>query len=812
SSVLKRIIMTKTCLCASLCCASLLLSVSHLRAARAAAVAPDLTKGGKKTTEFTWNLGPTGARGWIYNQGFDTSAARQILVTEVEKGSPADGVLAQDDVILGINGKLFDSDPRTAFGHAITQAEMETNQGLLKLVCWRTGQQKEVTIKLKVMGSYSETAPYHCEKSKKTLEQGCQAILKRGLQTDLGNPLEGGPWEPSVDSSVNALALLATGNPEYLEVLKAHAHKLAPPGMKLRIRGENEGLDTWSWGYGNLLLTEYYLATKDAYVLPGIRELSSKIALGQSAVGTWGHGFVVPRNNGNLGGYGAINQTGLICWLSLVLAQKCGINDPVVQKAVAKSQSFFGFYSGKGSVPYGDHPPYWLHDDNGKSAAAGVVFDLLGDQAGSRFFSRMATAAYAEKELGHTGNYLGYLWGAMGANRAGPEAVAAFLKEQRWYYDLARRWDGSFRYQGGAAGGDSFDGWDMTGVFVLHYALPLQKLWITGKGINRANRLAGRELQEVLASGRDFNLGPVDTAFEAKSTDQLLKDLGNWSPTMHKRAAAVLAKRPDDVVPQLIRMLKSKDLNARYGACLALEYLERRAAPATDDLIPLLSDKDMWLRIRAAFALSSIGEPARKAVPQLLRMTVRVDKDDPRGIENKYIGFALFKADYVDNLPRADGLLAKSVDGVDRALLYPAIQRLLKLDDGLGTFGVRSVFKTLSPEEMKTFTPTLVQVGAETAPSGEMFAQEIRVCAIQFLAQNKIPEGMQVCIEYARTQNGWGSRTIDVLKILKTYGPAARAVLPELKELQQKWKAQEKEEKGETRSGVAEELIKTIEG
>jgi len=801
--------MKKSLALASLFGIGMLLLGGQALAARPPGDAPDLTKGGQKTGDHTWNLGPTGARGWIFNQGLDTSPARQILVTEVAPGSPAEGVLAVDDVILGVDGKPFATDPRRAFGEAITEAEKDANQGQLKLVCWRKGEQKNVVVKLKVMGSYRETAPSDCEKSRRILEAGCRAILKRGLEA----PQAGGAsWEPPVDACVNALALLASGIPEHLGAVKEFAHKLAPPGLKLRIRGESEGLDTWSWGYGNLFLTEYYLATKDVSVLPAIRELSHNIGIGQSEVGTWGHGFVVPRNNGNLGGYGAINQTGLACWMSLVLAQKCGVDDPAVQRAVARSKAFFGFYIGKGSVPYGDHPPYWLHDDNGKSAAAGVAFDLLGDKAGSRFFSRMATAAYGEKELGHTGNYLGYLWGALGANRAGPEAVAAFLKEQRWYYDLARRWDGSFQYQGGAGGGDSFDGWDMTGVFVLHCALPLQKLYITGKGVNRANRLTGSELQEVLASGKDFNLGPVDTAFVARSTGQLLKDLANWSPTMRQRAATVLAKRPDNVVPQLTRMLKSKDLNARYGACLTLQYLEGRAAPATDDLIPLLSDKDMWLRVRAAFALSSIGEPARKAAPELLKMAAKRDKDDPRGIASKYIGFALFKADYVDNLPQRDGLLARSVAGVDPELLHTVVQRLLLQDDGLGTFGVRSVFKTLSTEELKSMTPTLVKVGAETAPSGEMFAQEIRICAIRFLAENKIPEGMQVCIEYARTQNGWGSRTIEVLKMLQTYGPAARPVLPQLKELQAKWKAQDKDAKGETRSQAAEEVIKAIEG
>ena len=763
---------------------------------------PDLTNGGNKTDTPNWNLGPTGMKGWVFNRGFDTSSARQILIEEVAKGSPADGLLAVGDVITGINGQPFDADARVAFGQAITVAETTAGKGQLKLLVWSKGTTSTVILPLKVMGDYADTSPYQCPKAKLIVEQGCRAIIKRGLQCGDYAPDN---WDPSIPDNVNALALLASGDSKYLPALKACANKLGPPQMNLILK---EGMYAWSWSYANLFLTEYYLATRDESVLPAIREITRKIAMGQSAVGTYGHGFRVPGNNGTLGGYGAINQAGLICWMSMALAQKCGVADPVVQTAVANSRTFYSFYIRKGSIPYGDHPPYWLHDDNGKSGAAAVTFDILGDQAGAQFFSRMSTAAYGEKELGHTGNYLGYLWGALSANRAGPEAVAAFLKEQRWYYDLARSWDGSFFTNAR----DNY-GWDMTGLFVLHAALPLHKLYITGKGTHPQNFVSGATLQQILDGGRDFNLGPFDYAYIFKSSDELLKALADWSPTVRQRAAKQVAKLNDDVVPQLIALLAGKDLNARYGACLALQSMEGRAAAATDALISQLSTSDMWLRVRAAFALTSIGRPALKAVPQLLKMSVVVNPADPRGLEAKYLSYALFRADFIDQIPPQPGLVANSLDGIDRDLVYPALRRMLASDDGIGTFAVRSMFKTLSTDELNTLEPEIIQVANRTAPSGEMYAQEIRVDALRFLAKNKIVKGLPVFIEYARTQNGWGQRTRDILPLLKDYGPAARDILPQLKALEATWRAQElaTNQTKDTRSAVAAEVIKTIE-
>ncbi|MCJ7820801.1 MAG: PDZ domain-containing protein, partial [Bacteroidales bacterium] len=68
---------------------------------------PDFTRGGKKNDRHDWNLGPTGARGWMWGMRLRTDCACQILITKVDAGSPADGILEVDDVILGINGKQF---------------------------------------------------------------------------------------------------------------------------------------------------------------------------------------------------------------------------------------------------------------------------------------------------------------------------------------------------------------------------------------------------------------------------------------------------------------------------------------------------------------------------------------------------------------------------------------------------------------------------------------------------------------------------------------------------------------------------------
>ena len=148
------------------------------------AAAPDATKDYIDPT-FTYNLGPTGARGWIYSTGNEwmfvpeglTRESRQIKITAVDKGSPADGILQVDDVIMGIGAGDFTDDARKSLGVAIGEAEKVENKGNLPLKIWRKGSVIDnLTIPLAVMGTYSATAPYDCPKSALILANACKYL------------------------------------------------------------------------------------------------------------------------------------------------------------------------------------------------------------------------------------------------------------------------------------------------------------------------------------------------------------------------------------------------------------------------------------------------------------------------------------------------------------------------------------------------------------------------------------------------------------------------------------------------------------
>ena len=768
-------------------------------AAKEAPPVPDLTQGGKLAEKnvHDWNLGPTGLRGAMWAWSMVTTEARQILVTQVDQGSPAAGLVQVDDVILGVGGAKFTSDARVAFGNAITVAETKAAGGKLPLLLWRKGKELAVTVPVRVMGSYGAQWPYGgCEKSANIIELGAAHLAK-----NIG---------PSIPDEIGALALLATGDKKYLPLVAELAHKVGAKDFK--IDETDRGMVAWHWGYHNLFLTEYCLLTGDRDVLPAIQAYSNAIARGQSAVGTWGHGMSWPEDNngqyhGALGGYGALNQAGLVCHLSMVLAAKCGVKDEEVDKAIAKGTKFFAFYINKGTIPYGDHNPGPNHAGNGKNGIAAIMFDLQDHVDGAAFFSRMIVASYGEREMGHTGNYFSYLWGALGAGRAGPAATSAFLNELRWYYDLARRWDGSFPYQG-VAKDDKYNDWDCTGAYLLAYLLPGEKLFITGKGRHQEAELTGAALADTIEAGRGFSVPEKGlTPYLAKSKEALIKDLTSWSPAVRQRASEVLGKKADDATVQtVLKMLSAKDANTRYGACVALG--EMKAAPAVPALTEALKSDDVWLRIQATYALSAIGDPARQSAAKLLDLAVATDPNDPREITQRYIGYALF---YPGGAMGKPGMFAKSIKDVDQQKLYAAIERLLKNDDGRARGTITSVYKQLTYDEIKPLLPAIYESIKYQSPSGEMFASGVRLRGLALFAQYRIKEGMPLCIEVTDIDK-WGkhARIPACLDTLETYGAAAKAVLPQLRDLEKRIRAHKEKTMGKHAERVAE-IIKGLE-
>lgn len=731
---------------------------------------PDFTQGDAipKQARHDWNLGASGARGWIFCDQLVTTDARQIAVTQIQRGSPADGVLAVGDVLLGVGGRAFSYDPRTEFGKALSVAESEAGGGKLTLTRWRAGKMEEVIVKLPVLGSYSATAPFDCPKSKRILEQGCAVLAARMSDP---NYIKGPSGEP-ITRSLNALALLASGDSEYLPLIKREALWAAD--------FSDNSMQTWRYGYVMMLLSEYVLATGDDSVLPGLKRLALEAAQGQSAVGSWGHGFAKP--DGRLGGYGMMNSPGLPLTISLGMAREAGVKDAAVDRAIERSAKLLRFYIGKGAIPYGDHHP-WIenHEDNGKCGMAAVLFGLLNEPAGAEFFSRMSVASHgSERDTGHTGNFFNILWAMPGLALSGPHATGAWMREfGAWYFDLARQSDGTFSHQGPPEpDNDSYAGWDCTGCYLLAYAMPLRKILLTGKNPRIIPQLDAAAAEVLVADGRGWSNKDRHGAYDQLSEDQLVERLGRWSPIVRERAALALGRRQTPPVSRLLALLESPQFESRYGACQALIVLRGRGAAAVDPLRSCLQAEDLWLRIKAAEALAAIGAPAMKCVPELLELLTQVDaKNDPRGMQQRYVTFALFE--------RRDGLLSRSLEGVDREALYQAVRAGLKNQDGRARGSISSVYRNLSLEEIRPLLPTIHQAILEPAPSGEMFADEIRVEGLQLLARHRIEEGIDACVKYSREQNPWNSqnRTPELMKILLSYGTHAKTVIPELTRL-----------------------------
>lgn len=755
---------------------------------------PDFTKGDTIPEGFTkdWNLGPTGARGWMYSDKMVTSDGRQILITKVDVGSPADGILATGDVILGVAGKPFSYDPRTEFGKAVTAAE---TGGKLALTRWRAGEEEQVALELPVLGSYAATAPYDCEKSRRILEQGSKALALR--MADGNYPKTQNP----ITRSLNALAILATGDSAHLPLVKREAQWAAD--------FSTDGFASWYNGYVILFLSEYVIATDDKSVLPGLRRLALEAAKGQSAVGSWGHKYALP--DGRLPGYGMMNAPGVPLTISLVMARGAGVTDPEINTAIEKSARLIRYYIGKGAVPYGDHEPWTqTHEDNGKSGMASVLFHLLDEPKGAEFFARMALASHgAERDGGHTGNFLNILWSLPPISLSGPQATGAWMNEfGAWYFDLARRWDGSFVHLGPPEPkGDAYANWDTTGGYLLAYALPLKSLYLTGKKPAKIPQLDAEAARSLLDDGRGWTNKDRNSAYDSLTPDDHIERLASWSPTVRERTAMALSRRKGGMpVAALTRMLDAPEIEARYGACEALKYAREAAAPAVPALLKQLDHKDIWLRVKAADALSQIGQPGMEALPILIeRLTKGPTAEDPRGMEQRHLCDAVFAR-----------MLKNTLDGVDRDKLHKAISAGLHNEDGRARSTVSAIYKKLSFEEIKPLLPAILDAVATPAPSGEMFADGVRVAGLEVLASHHITEGMAACADYIRTQNKWASqnRTPELLKILVQYGANAQSVLPHLRETTAMFDSGEKDfpkKLSEQKAAAMREAIAAIE-
>jgi len=478
-----------------------------------------------------------------------------------------------------------------------------------------------------------------------------------------------------------------------------------------------------------------------------------------------------------------MNQPGLVLTMSMVLAKKAGIEDPDLDRAIQRASKFLRWYVGKGSIPYGDHDPWMEHDDNGKNAMGAVLFDFQKDAEATTYFSRMTTAAYVERESGHTGNFFNLLWALPGVSRSGPHAAGAHMKELAWYFDMARCWDGRFVYQGIPAntGGHSYNKWDSTGAYLLTYALPRRSLHILGKEPSVAPTMSRREATMVIDAGRHFTFWDKGTSYDSLSDGDLFERLASWSPVVRQRAAQSLNHREGKFSAQLLALLNRDDRNAQYGACEAIALLGRRASGngVMEKLRMMLASDDPWKLTLVVRALGSQDLASKDDVAnELLELAIRDNPNDPRRMVQRAVTSALF----VKDRNYAGGVLVDSLGGVDRRLLLSAVQSLLKNEDGRTRGRLSAFYKHLKGnEDIGLYLPLIINATREPAPSGVMFADGVRLAGLDFLSRMRIREGLPLCVELIGPAR-WGksNRVPRCLESLQRYGGNATTVLPQL--------------------------------
>ncbi|BDS07031.1 hypothetical protein NT6N_20710 [Oceaniferula spumae] len=706
----------------------------------------DFTAGDQlpKNASHDWTLGPTGARGWcqvskgIAAEG-NTSSSRQILITQVAKGGAADGVLKKGDVILGIGAKRFDRDARITFAKALGSAQAADGKFVLQR--FRGGKTEQVTIALPKLPAFSNTAPYDCKKSSILLDQGCAALAKRGL------------GKVGIATHLNALALLASGDEQYLELVKNYAHKVVRKPLSPEI-----GLPCWHFAFTNLFLSEYYLLTKDQKVLPEIKRLSGHLVAGRGPLSTWGHSFVDP-NNHRLRGYGAVNAVGVPVVMSLTLARECGIDVPNLDKCITESAHFFRRHVGLGAIPYGDGPPttQYGHDDNGKNSASALFFNLLGDDMATRYYARTAMASYgSDREQGHTGNFFNMLWSLPAVALGGPESTGMWLKEFGWYYDLARDSEHKYRYQGypNERSNSAHSGWDCPGAYLLHYAVARKQLRLTGKKPSSIKAFTTEENKENISAGR--------VSYKGASADVLKKTLSSWSPVARMRAEKEMRKR---------KMLVGAETGLK-----ATDPLERVAAVSSlsdfDMCAKMLEDSDLRVRLAAMQTLARLNKS--RAVASVFKHLVRVKKESPV--------FTQKLSDIFFPLGARGKMIGDLLTGIeDRKMAVSAIKILMDDEDALVSSRIAMGVRYLPKQEQIDLLPQIYKRAIQPPPGNVMFSNGLRVSCVEVLASMKLKEGLEIAADLV-AENSWGrnARIPRAANVVTSYQGHAKAVLPEL--------------------------------
>jgi len=166
----------------------------------------------------------------------------------------------------------------------------------------------------------------------------------------------------------------------------------------------------------------------------------------------------------------------------------------------------------------------------------------------------------------------------------------------------------------------------------------------------------------------------------------------------------------------------------------------------------------------------------------LLSMSLRPNPADPRRMAERAASIALFSPYPGTREPRS--ILAESLDGVDRDLLYPAIQSLLENQDAAVRGSLGGIYSKLDDRDVVRLLPAVIQAIKRPAPSNEMFVDSIRLAGLDLLARLQVREGMALGVALIEPDRwGMGRRLPNCLNSLVRYGANAQSIVPQLQEI-----------------------------
>lgn len=354
-------------------------------------------------------------------------------INSVEEGSPAaqTGKLKPGQIIESINGQVLkEIDPRVQLGNLITEIEATDGEVRMMIKDNADAEAYPVNFKIPVLGAYSETWPVDCSKS--------DAIVK--TMAKRLREAENWGWGAS-------LFLLSTGEKEDLEEVR----------RRFRDNAESNQIGhTWSIGYDDMALCEYYLKTGDEIVLPAIKAKCDHLLntmYNDSWMGRGGANFRYMAG-------GHLNAAGLHAVTFLLLAKECGVD--VDESLLNRTLRHLFRYAGRNMVAYGDQMPESGFSDNGKVAKLAFTLQAaanLSPQGEDSIYARARDISATKSHYstswmfhGHTGGGIGEYWRgpAMGLVKdKRPTQYRSFMDERRWVYELARTHDGMFGWPAG---------------------------------------------------------------------------------------------------------------------------------------------------------------------------------------------------------------------------------------------------------------------------------------------------------------------------------------------------------------------------